>query len=442
MARALAPVFAVLLSVALLLMGNGLQGTLLPVRAQLENFSSLDIGVLGSSYFVGFALGCVLAPHAVRRVGHIRAFTALVSIASTVSIAHALIVMPLSWWLLRTITGFCFAGLYMVIESWLNEKSTNETRGLVFSVYTVVNLTVITVGQMMLTLNSPLNFALFGLASILLSLAAVPVAMTSAAAPQPLVNVRIRPRYLFQLSPVAFLGCLAVGLANGAFWALGPVFAQGEKSDVTAIALFMSITVLAGAIGQYPIGRISDRMDRRKVIVFACLAAALSGVGLFLGRSYWEPGMFIFAALFGLFAFPIYALSVAHMNDFVNHDEFVEAASALLLVFALGAVIGPVVASILMRHYGVGMLFVFTAVVHAATALLTLYRMGQRATPPQAEHGAFSESICVAQTVAMIDPMAQAPAATDAASPQTPADEPERTQGHHLDDAATPATRD
>jgi MFS family permease len=421
----LAPIAALLLSVAMLLMGNGLQGTLLPVRAQFEDFSALDIGVLGSAYFLGFALGCFFGPHVVRRAGHIRAFAAMVSVASTISLAHALIVSPVVWWVLRAGTGFCFAALYMVIESWLNERSTNETRGFVFSVYTIVNLTVITIGQMMLTLDSPRTFALFALSSILVSLAAVPVALTTAAAPRPPALVRIRPRYLYKLSPVGFVGCFAVGLANSSFWALGPVFAQRDEGDVTAVAFFMSLTVIAGAAGQWPLGRASDRMDRRKVIVLACVGGALAGTGLMLSGQLWPQGFYVFAGLFGFFTFPLYSLCAAHMNDYVEPDGYVESASGLLLVFGAGAVLGPLLASALMRFYGVDQLFGFTAFVQMSMAAFTLYRMRQRARAPEAERVEFADAIRLCQTVSAFDPMSPEvegdpspePAAAQRASP-------------------------
>lgn len=405
MTAAVAPVFALLVSVAMLLMGNGLQGTLLPVRAQLEEFTSLDIGVLGSSYFLGFALGCLLGPRAVKRVGHIRVFAAMVSIASTVSIAHALLLTPGIWWLLRGITGICFAMLYMVIESWLNEKSTNETRGLVFSIYTIINLTVIAIGQMMLMVGSPTTFTLFALASILFSLAAVPVAMTKASAPQPIAAVQVRPTALFRISPVGFVGCLAVGLANGSFWALAPVFARREEGDFTFIALFMSVAVIAGAVGQYPLGRASDRMDRRKVIILASLGAAMAGGGLILTGRLWEPGLLLAAAGFGFFAFPLYALAVAHTNDFVTSDSFVEASSGLLLIYAAGAVAGPLFASALMRFYGVDALFGFTTAVHLGAALYAFYRMRSHEAPPEEDRIQFVDSIRVAQTVSAVTPL-------------------------------------
>jgi len=204
MIATLAPVSALLLSVVFLLMGNGLQGTLLPVRAQLELFSTTDIGILGSFYFLGFAASCYFGPLVVRRAGHIRTFAAMVSLASTATLVHVLVLEPVFWWPVRAITGFCFAVLYMVIESWLNEKSTNETRGTVFSIYTVINLFVLTVGQMMLTLADPKAFPLFAVASILVSIAALPVALTKSPAPAPIASVQIRIRYLFKSLPVGF----------------------------------------------------------------------------------------------------------------------------------------------------------------------------------------------------------------------------------------------
>lgn len=407
MATALIPVTALLLSVALLLMGNGLLGTLLPVRANLESFSTFDIGVLGSSYYVGFAAGCLLGPYLVRRVGHIRTFTAMVSLASAVALAHALILNPLLWWGFRAVTGFCFAVLYMVIESWLNEKSTNENRGFIFSVYTIINLTVITIGQMMLPLGSPTAFPLFVVASILVSLAALPVALTKAQAPAPIATVKIRIRHLYESSPVGFASALGVGLVNGSFWSLGPVFAQGNStaSDTMAVAIFMSTAVIAGAIGQWPLGRMSDKIDRRKVIVAACLGAAIAGLGITLFSDKWPQAIFAFSILYGIFAFPLYALSAAHMNDSVEPGGFIEASSGLLLLFAFGAVVGPLIASVAMRFFEPQALFLYTAVVHIAMAIFAICRMRQSARPHDAEREPFADSVLVAHTIAAIDPL-------------------------------------
>lgn len=405
MIRVIAPVAALLVSISLLLMGNGLQGALLPVRASFEAFSAVDIGVMGSAYFIGFGLGCYYGPHIVRRAGHIRTFTAMVAVASSVVLIHSIVVTPSLWWLFRALTGACFAILYLVIESWLNEKSSNENRGQIFSIYTIINLTVVTVGQMMLVMDEPTDFPLFALASILVSLAAVPVALTKSAAPAPIATVKIRLRHLYHLSPVGLFGCLVVGLANGAFWGLAPVYAQGDSADVTNVAIFMSITVIAGAIGQWPLGHLSDRMDRRRVILLACVGAAIAGLGLASLDPEWQKTGIALTFLYGLFAFPLYSLCVAHTNDHIDPSGYVEAAGGLLMVYAIGAVIGPLIASLFMKFIGNPGLFAFTVCAHVAAILFTCYRIRCRVAPQREARSSFDDAARAALTVAAIDTM-------------------------------------
>ncbi len=399
MTSAIAPVSALLLSVAFLLAGNGLQGTLLPIRAGMEAFSTPDIGVMGSAYYIGFASGCLLGGRILRRAGHIRTFTAMASVASAVALAHALIVAPWFWWIARATTGFCLAILFMVIESWLNERSTRETRGTVLSIYLIINLTVITVGQMMITLYDPGGWPLFALASILVSLAAVPIAMTVSPAPGKVEVVTVRVWRLYRLSPVGFAGCVTVGLANGSFWSLAPVYAQQTGLDITGVAVFMSATVIAGAVGQMPLGRASDRFDRRRVIVTACIGAGIAGGALASGLLTAPAHILIASCVFGVFAFPIYAIAVAHTNDFVPHDEFVEASSGLLLLFGAGAIAGPIVASFMMSLLGPPGLYFFTASVHVFMAGFALYRMSRRARAPIEDRTTFRHGLEVAGTV-------------------------------------------
>ena len=401
----IAPILALLLSVSLLLMGNGLQNTLLPVRASIESFSALDIGILGSAYFLGFAAGCIYGPYLVRRVGHIRTFTAMATIASCAVLIHAFVLTPVVWWILRVVTGICFAVLYMVIESWLNEKASNENRGTVFSIYTIINLTVITIGQMMLTLDEPSNFMLFSFASILVSLAAVPVALSKSSEPAPIQSVKINFRVLFQTSPVGVTGCLVVGLTNGAFWALAPVFASGDSVDVSRVAIFMSVAVIAGAIGQWPLGRMSDRMDRRRVILLVCGGAMICGILLALLQPSMEFMLLPAAFAYGIFAFPLYSLCVAHTNDFADESRYVEVACGLLLVYAIGAVIGPIVASIFMWLIGTGGLFAFTAIVHFVMIGFVIHRLRRREVRPVEEHISFADAMRVGLTVSSVDSM-------------------------------------
>jgi len=393
------PIAALLLAVALLLTGNGLLGTLIPIRGQLEAFSTFSIGLLGSTYFLGFAAGCFYGARLVRRVGHIRTFTAMASIVAAVSLVHGLLPLPGPWWVMRVVTGFCFAVLYIVIESWLNERATNETRGTVLSAYLFINLTVITVGQMMTTLSDPATLTLFALASIMVSAAVVPVALSAAAAPQPIEAVRVRIRRLYHTSPIAFAGCLAVGFANGAFWTLAPLFVQRAGFGVTAVALFMSATVLGGAAGQWPTGALSDRMDRGRLVVLMASLSALLGLGLIASTTAPLPLLLGAAALWGAVAFPLYAVAVAQANDHAESTEFVEMSSGLLLTYAAGAVIGPIIATGAMDLLEPGGLYAFTATVHALLVLFGYWQLSREVPVPAAEHTPFTEALQAAQTI-------------------------------------------
>jgi MFS family permease len=421
---ALAPVSALLLSVSILLMGSGLQGTLLPVRANMESFSSIDLGLLGTAFFLGFTFGCIHGPLLVRRSGHIRVFLAMTSVASVTSLLHAVFVDPLTWWVLRAVTGYCFAVLYIVIESWLNAQSSNHTRGTVFAIYTAINLTVITAGQMMLSVSDPKSFTLFAVASILVSLAALPIAFTISASPTAGEFVRPRLGKLYAISPVAVAGCFAVGLANGAFWGLGAVFAQNENFTLTEIAAFMSAVVLGGALLQWPLGSISDRMDRRIVIVVAASIALVAALAISLMPFEDKMVVVVIGAIFGAGAFPLNTLSVAHANDFSDSSECVEVSSGLLLVYAIGATIGPLLAALLQELSEAQTLFYFTAGVHAVLIGYVIWRMTRREAAPADDRAVFYDVAIAAQTVMPFDPIgpADAPGPADENSEQAEAE--------------------
>ncbi len=398
LAAALAPVTALLFSVALLLMGNGLQGTLIPVRANLENFRDYELGLLGTAYFFGFTVGCLHGPALVRRAGHIRAYLAMTSVASGIALLHPMLAEPAVWWLLRMITGYCFAVLYIVIESWINERADNRVRGTVFSVYTIVNLTVITLGQLMLGFADPQSFILFALASILVSFAALPVAFTAAAHPKMVESVHPRLRDLARISPVGTAGCFAVGLANGAFWTLGPVFAADAGLDTAGIGLFMSAVVIGGALAQWPLGRVSDSIDRRFIMLIATSIALGAAIALMIVPAADRNSMVLAGFVFGMGAFPLYPLAVAHANDNARPDQFVEVSSGLLLVFGIGAAIGPLLSSLVRQVMGMPMLFVFTGAVHTALVAFILWRMSLRAAPPDADRIVFTDAAIAAST--------------------------------------------
>jgi MFS family permease len=368
-------VAALLLASAVLYAGNGLQATLLAVRANAEGFSLTLIGMLMSAYFGGFITGCRFAPRLVMRVGHIRTFTALASIASASALAHALVVDPVSWLLLRAVTGFCFAGLAMIVESWINEKATNQIRGRLLSVYRIVDLLSLTVGQVLLTVASPEGFRLFALVSILVSLALVPVALTTSVAPQPIRRASLDVPRLFEVSPLAALGCLLVGMANTSFWALGPVFVQQLGHPVNLIAVFMSVTIISGALAQWPLGMLSDHMDRRILIVLVAASSGVSGYGLFVSADASVAWLLTSAAAFGLFAIPLYGLCVAHANDHAEPDSYVEVNGGLLMLYGLGAIAGPVVSARAMTLLGPRGLFAAIMAIHVVMVLWSLYRL-------------------------------------------------------------------
>lgn len=404
MIRTLSSVAPLLFGVAILLTGQGLQGTLLPVRANLEGFSTLSIGLMGGAYFFGFTLGCLRGSPLLRRVGHIRVFAAMTAAASAVPLLHALWVETWLWWVLRFMTGYCFAVLYVVIESWLNEQATNENRGAVFSAYTLITLTVLAVGQQMLLLYDPQQMQLFAIASAIVSLAAIPVVLSVAPTPRHAEGkVRLNLKRLFGTSRAGSLGCLAAGLANGSFWALAPVFVAGYSSDVSLAAWFMTSAVLGGAVGQWPLGLWSDRVDRRWVIAFAGATGLLVGITIWLAFKVMSPlVLMLLGACWGAVAFPVYAVSVAHTNDHARAGEYVMISSGLLLMYGIGAIVGPFFASVAMHLLGSGGLFLYTALIHLLLICYIAMRFARRKPAPEEEHRRFVDALATTQTASQV----------------------------------------
>ncbi|MGB3718701.1 MAG: MFS transporter [Proteobacteria bacterium] len=382
MAGLLRPVTALLIAAAILLMGNGLLNVLIPVRADVEHFSRLAIGLLGSAYYAGLVLGCFFAPKVIARVGHIRAFVAFTAIATITPLLHAILTEPFFWSALRALNGFCFAGLFMGIESWLCGASTMETRGRVLASYTVVNLTVVTLGMQMMGLGTPGSFELFSLVAILYSLAAVPVALTRTSAPTPPATAKLRLGWLINVSPAAVAGCFFTGVANGAFWSLAPLYGRSAGLSLTEVAMFMTLAVLGGAASQWPVGYLSDRVGRRPLLVTVGIVGAAAGIALYVLSTSSPWAIFPFAVLYGCCAFPIYTLCVAHANDLVHKKRAVEVSSGLLLTFSIGAVIGPLVAGYLMSIAGHGALFLHSALAHLLIAVVMVVRVKLRPKLP------------------------------------------------------------
>lgn len=395
---------ALLLSTAILIAGNGLITTLLPVRAEIEGFGTFQTGALGAAYFVGFVAGCVVGPRMIGRVGHIRAFASLSSIAAAATLAHALLLDPVAWWLLRFVVGLCLAGLYVVIESWLNDQAATANRGAVLSTYTLVHFGALTAGQFLLMVHDPAGFVLFGVAAILLGLALVPVASTRAVSPRQPEAVVLDIRRLWRLSPVGFVGCLTVGFVNGSFWSLGPVFASRSGLDVGNLVYFMAGATMAGALAQWPFGLLSDRIDRRFVIVAVAVGAAVVGALLGVWREPPPLPLIVLATAFGGFAIPLYAVAVAHTNDVAEGGEFVALAGGLLLLFGSGAALGPLAASALMAVAGPAGLFMLTSCAHVMLAAFTLLRIAVRPRRRGGERTGFVAVPRTSPTLYELDP--------------------------------------
>ncbi len=416
MPRTLAPVYALLAGIAVLLLGNGLLSTLTPVRADLQAFGSFWIGWIGAAYFAGFIVGCYVCPPLVTRVGHIRVFAALAALASTVPLLQIMALYPGAWLIFRAVIGFCLAGLYMVAESWLNDIATRTTRGTIFSAYMLTNLLAMAAGQYLLVIADPAKPEPFLIVAILIAFALIPVALTRASAPPPPVQASPHLGRLYRLSPVGFVGCLIVGMANGSFWSLSAVYARDIGLAYTGIAVFISAAIIGGAMIQWPLGKIADSMaDRRKLIAVVSGAASLLSIVLVFGAHL--PGFSLYGAafLFGSAVFSLYGLCVAHANDYAEPTDFVQVSASLLLVFGTGAALGPILASATMQMFGDQYLFAFTAVAQAAMAGYVVYRMGRREAVQPEDRESYVPTTRTSPEAFALDPRGheEVPAPTD-----------------------------
>jgi MFS family permease len=356
---------ATLLSAAgLLLMGNGLLVTLLPLRAGIEGFSTTQIGVMGTAFFAGFALGCLIGPRILIRVGHIRAFAGFAALCAVSILIFDLWPHPLGWMALRGLNGLFFAVLFMVIESWLNEQASNEMRGRILSIYIITANLVTMAGQLMVNLAPAEGYILFTLTAILAALSLVPLSLADTASPKPVETSKLGILSLYRLSPTGFVGCFIIGLVEGAFWSLGP-------------------------LSQWPLGRWSDRTDRRIVIAVAGSGTVVTGLLLaFAPLGSWSLALAI-AMLHGAFMIPLYPLCLAHANDYAPREALVETSSGLLLVYAGGAVLGPVIAGVAMDLAAPGHLFVFIAVLLGSLSAYCVFRMRLRPVAGDEERAEF-----------------------------------------------------
>lgn len=372
MLRTLRPIASLLTGTALLLLGVGLLNTLIPLRGAAAGFSEAMLGGLTSAYYVGYLIGTFTMPPLARRIGHIRAFAFCTACAACVVLLYAFGTHPIAWLALRLMTGIVLVGLYAVIESWLNAQAPTGKRGTVFATYMVVNLGSLALGQQLLRLQGE-AFVAFAVVALLVCAATLPVLVTRQAQPQQQATPRLQLRLLFDVAPTAGLGAILSGLALGAFWGLLPVYARDNGFDTAAIGNYMTIAIVGGAALQWPLGRLSDRHDRRIALALVAAAATvLALAGSATGGDGWTGMVLIF--LFGGMSFAIYPIVVAHLVDHAPPEDLLAASSSVLLVYGAGSALGPMIAGELMGAFGAWTLFAWFALTHATLAVYALWR--------------------------------------------------------------------
>ena len=384
---ALASSWAMLLGFGILMLGDGLQGTLLPVRAGLAGFSATLTGLIMSVFYLGFLLGSLMTPWMTVRVGHIRVFAAFAAVSSAAILVHAIFVTAPAWIAMRFVSGFCFAGLYVVAESWLNDRASNETRGTLLSMYMIITYIGVGGGQLLLNLASPEDYPLFILTSILISIAVVPLLLSAGSPPAHRESVRMSLLQLYRLTPLGVVGMFGVGLVTATFFALGPVYAQRIGLDIRDISYFMTAAVIGILVLQAPIGVLSDRFDRRLVLTITTFLTALAAALCVPAAEFSLPALFFAVAVFGGLAFPLYSICIAYANDHLEPSQMIAASGALVLTGGLGAIAGPVLIAALMDRFGDATLFWSIAAVHGITGVFAVLRILSRPPVPRAKQG-------------------------------------------------------
>ncbi len=412
MLAAVMPVRSLLLAIFVLMAGSGFLATLTAVRLERAGFGALAIGLVGTAYFVGLMLGSLRFPLIVRRVGHIRAFAAVVSLFSASTLAYAIHEDALLWSGLRFVDGICVAGVFVCLESWLNERAEAVDRGSVLAGYMIALYAGQALGQFLLNLSDAKPSMPFLVASMLISLAVIPVALTRISAPPTDYGATLSLRRLYAISPLGAVGSAATGLMLGAFYALGAVYVRRLGMDLAGTARFMSVVILGGVALQWPLGRLSDRFDRRRVIVAALGGTVAASAGI---AAVGTPGLALLAlaALFGGLSFALYPLCVAHTNDHLEPAERVSASGGLVLLYSIGAAAGPMTGAVAMTLFGPAGLFLGLALVAAAAFVFGLWRQWRTDPVPAERQGDYQVLPRTTPMIGALDPL----------SPATPARE-------------------
>ena len=392
--------WALLLGLMLLMVGNGMQGTLLGIRGDIEGFSTLSLSIVMSAYFAGFLFGSRAAPEMIRRVGHVRVFAALGSLVSAALILFPVVTDPISWTALRIVIGFCFSAVYVTSESWLNNSTTNETRGQALALYVIVQMVGIVLAQILLGFGDPSGYILFIVPSVLVSLAFAPILLSVTPTPAFESTAPMSFRKIFEVSPLGCVGLFLLGGVFSAMFGMGAVYATQIGLTVREITVFIAMMYVGGVVLQYPIGWASDRMDRRRLIVLvaaACVFATLIGVTGIAGYT----GLLVASFLIGGTANPLYALLLAYTNDYLENDDMASASARLIFINGTGAIAGPLITGWLMSAIGPHGFFLFIGTLMGLLILYGGYRMTQRPALSVEDTGLFTPILPTATTVAM-----------------------------------------
>ncbi|GGO25478.1 MFS transporter [Gemmobacter aquaticus] len=418
MLKVIASTWPLLMGVMLLMVGNGMQGSLLGIRGAIEGFRTVEISIVISSYFVGFLAGSLMVPGMIRRVGHVRVFSALGSVISAGLVLYPVAPEWFLWSVLRVVIGFSFCGVYITAESWLNQLSTNETRGQALSAYMIVQMIGIITAQFLLNVANPDGFVLFVIPSVLVSLAFIPILLTDIPTPKFESTKRLGFRALWRISPLGCVGMLLTGGVFAAMFGMASVWGAQVGLSVRQISIFVGAMYVGGLLLQYPIGWLSDRNDRRRLILWL---SAFAGVVMLLAGLVDLPFALNLAVamVLGGITNPLYSLLIAYTNDFLARDEMAAASSGMLFLNGLGAIVGPLVTGWIMTQIGPGGFFLFIAANFAGLAAYALWRMSRRAAPGVS--GNFATVAPTASAVAVGAVMEEA----DTGAPIPPAAKPQ-----------------
>lgn len=386
---AIAATWPLLLGMGVLMLGAGLQGTLLALRATLEGFPPPVTGIIMSCYYVGYLLGTRIAPPLLGKVGHIRVFAALAAVASAAILLQGSFINPIAWGTMRLVSGLCLAGIYVVAESWLNDRASSANRGRLFAIYMLVLYVGLGTAQFLLIVSNPGTATPFMLVSILISLALVPIVLSEQQVPERAEPNKLRLPALYRNSPLGVVGVAVSGLISATIFSMGPVYARLSGLDTKGVATFMGVSILAAVVTQYPVGRLSDHVDRRTVIAGICTLATLVAGSIVAFREIPHAVFLTLAGLFSGLALTLYSLSVSHVNDKLEPAQMVAASSALLLLNGTAAVIGPVLSGSLMSAFGPQAYFATLASLTGALLLYDLWRKWRRRPVPPSQKTPF-----------------------------------------------------